>query len=95
MKNILIENGFNRRRAAASLGNESMVCRFCGSRDVKYSKVLGFGPIAGKVIHYKLICNSCGRQYHIKKTKQIYDIVKFQNWEKSESFVNNESKLLF
>ena len=94
MKNVLIENKFNRKLAAASLGNESMICRYCGSRDVKYFKSMGFGKIAGKIFHYKLICNSCGKRYHVKRTKQIYDIVKFQNWEKSKSFVNNERGLL-
>lgn len=95
MKQLLIENKFNRKLAAASLGNESMVCRYCGSSDVKYSKSMGFGEIAGKVFHYKLICNSCGKRYHVKRTKQIYDIVKFQNWEKSKSFIKaSQNKLL-
>ena len=93
MKNILIENGFNKRKVVSSLNNESMVCRFCGSRDVRYSKFLCFGKIQGKVFHYKLICNSCNKQYYIKRAKQIYDIIKFQNWEKSKNFKIYEQKI--
>lgn len=68
----------------------STICDKCGSLDLKFSKLLGLGYIG-----YKAECRDCGRKRHIARTKEVFEIVKDQQWIKSKELKKRESLKLF
>ena len=48
--------------------------------------MIGWGPIMGKVYHYKVDCDSCGTSYNTKRTKEVYEKVKDQSWILSKNY---------
>lgn len=92
-KNELIVNNFERpieykERIVDKFGE----CRYCKSNAVDYVKVLGWGKKMGKVYHYKLICTTCGKSYHVKRTKEVFEKVKNTPWIKSKAVKKMEFK---
>lgn len=56
------------------------ICRHCKSSNTEFIKTLGFGKKQGNVYHYKLICEDCGKTYHVKRCKEVFDKVKDSKW---------------
>jgi C4-type Zn-finger protein len=62
-----------------------MNCRECGSEDLKYSKHMGYGPVMGNVYEYRVNCGKCHASYTVKRTQEVYEKVKDQDWVKSKN----------
>ena len=63
-----------------------MLCRNCDSSNLKYEKWIHYGRKQGKTFHYKVICLNCGKRYHVKRSKRIYEKVKWENWRYKNDF---------
>ena len=64
---------------------EDGICRHCLSNNVDYTKTMGWGAKMGKVYHYKLICNTCGKKYFVKRNNYVFNKVKNKSWHYSKS----------
>jgi len=65
-------------------------CRHCNSSHLYYQKVIGYGPKAGKVYHYKIICLGCNKRYNVERSKEMFELVKDKGWVKSKSYMQYE-----
>ena len=74
------ERGRKEQINLANLKKENCV------HDWTYVKVMGYGPVMGKVIHYKRKCRKCKRSHFIPRNKQNYEKVKNINWTYSKSY---------
>jgi len=57
-----------------------MQCRKCQSVDVWFTKHIHNGRKQGKSFHYKLHCRTCKTQYHIQRSKEVFELVKDTPW---------------
>ena len=64
----------------------SKQCRKCKSCNLTFTKHIGYGNKMGKVYHYKAHCSNCGLSYFVKRTKEIFEKVKDEDWIQSKSF---------
>lgn len=63
-------------------------CRKCGSDNLIYEKIIGYGEITGIVYHYKVRCKNCRTSYHVKRNNYVFERVKDKPWIKSKSYKN-------
>lgn len=61
-------------------------CRKCGSDNLGYEKIIGYGEKMGIVYHYKVRCNDCRTSYHVQRNNYVFEKVKDKPWTKSKSY---------
>jgi hypothetical protein len=75
----------------------TMKCKFCESEDLIFKKLIGLDH-DGKtpIFQYWAYCNNCHKSFSPKRNRQIFDIVKDQEWKLSKRFNNlKKQKALF
>jgi hypothetical protein len=87
-KKEFIRNGFKIYPIKDKLG----ICRKCGQERLEYLKFMAWGEKKGTVFHYKALCPKCGYNCYVKRTKEVYEKVKDQPWEKSSTIKSMERK---
>lgn len=54
-------------------------CRHCNSSNLEYSKTVGQGKKVTQ-FHYKIRCLDCKKNYHVPRTRFIFEKVKDLPW---------------
>ena len=65
-----------------------LLCRFCDSNKVKYTKHIGWGEKEKIVYHYKAHCKDCKKTWYVKRTKEVFEKVEKKSWIKSKAYIN-------
>ncbi|MBP7786168.1 hypothetical protein KA062_02850 [Patescibacteria group bacterium] len=70
------------------------VCRYCGSKKIKWKKVLQCGENAGWSYHYRAKCLECNKSYCVEHNNYAKKITENYNWEVSKTTKKHILKMI-